>query len=182
MLTIKQAAPEDIPVLRAVAFQIWREYYPAILSREQIDYMLEWMYSPAVIQNELGAGVVWELALLEAQTAGFISYAHQKDRAEVKLNKIYLLPSMHGQGLGRQLLAHVKGRAEALGARRICLQVNKRNQRAIRAYERAGFRVSESIVSNIGCGFVMDDYVMTLDLPGTSLHESGNKATVSPLS
>lgn len=172
MLIIKQAAPEDIPVLREVAFQIWREYYPALLSREQIEYMLEWMYSPEVIRKELAAGVVWDLAFLDAQTTGFLSYAHQKDQAEVKLNKLYLLPSMHGRGFGRQLLEHVKGRAEALGARWIRLQVNKRNERAIHAYERAGFRVTESIVSDIGGGFVMDDYVMTLDLTGTSLHGS----------
>jgi RimJ/RimL family protein N-acetyltransferase len=39
--------------------------------------------------------------------------------------------------------------------------VNKRNQKAIRAYERAGFTIAESMTSEIGGGFVMDDYRMT---------------------
>jgi RimJ/RimL family protein N-acetyltransferase len=40
------------------------------------------------------------------------------------------------------------------------LRVNKRNAPAIRSYLRAGFRFTEDIVSDIGSGFVMDDYVM----------------------
>ncbi len=178
MLTIRQVTPEDIPTVRTLASEIWLEYYPAILSHEQIDYMLAWMYAPEVIRAELDAGVVWELGFLESQTAGFLSYVLQEDRLEVKLHKLYLRPSLHGQGLGRQLLTHVTCHAQAMGARRIRLQVNKRNERAIRAYQRAGFRVAESIVSSIGGGFVMDDYVMSLDLTGTSLRQPANKDTL----
>jgi ribosomal protein S18 acetylase RimI-like enzyme len=38
--------------------------------------------------------------------------------------------------------------------------VNKKNQKAIRAYERAGFVVAESVTNEIGAGFVMDDHRM----------------------
>jgi hypothetical protein len=30
----------------------------------------------------------------------------------------------------------------------------------VRAYERSGFRVAESVCQDIGAGFVMDDFVM----------------------
>jgi ribosomal protein S18 acetylase RimI-like enzyme len=40
--------------------------------------------------------------------------------------------------------------------------VNKKNQKAIRAYERAGFAVAESVINEFGDGFVMDDYRMTV--------------------
>jgi ribosomal protein S18 acetylase RimI-like enzyme len=42
----------------------------------------------------------------------------------------------------------------------LILQVNKRNEKAIKLYRRAGFAVREEIVVDIGGGFVMDDYVM----------------------
>jgi ribosomal protein S18 acetylase RimI-like enzyme len=52
--------------------------------------------------------------------------------------------------------------AAALGAREVSLFVNKNNQKAIRAYERAGFTIAESVINEFGDGFVMDDYRMTV--------------------
>jgi hypothetical protein len=42
--------------------------------------------------------------------------------------------------------------------------VNKANARAIMAYKRNGFVITESVITDIGGGFVMDDYVMAKDL------------------
>ena len=47
---------------------------------------------------------------------------------------------------------------------RIILRVNKSNRIAIAAYERMGFSNQGSIVTDIGSGFEMDDYLMHLDL------------------
>jgi ribosomal protein S18 acetylase RimI-like enzyme len=43
--------------------------------------------------------------------------------------------------------------------------VNKNNTKAIRAYQRAGFTIAESVVNHFGGGFVMDDYRMTAACP-----------------
>jgi ribosomal protein S18 acetylase RimI-like enzyme len=51
-------------------------------------------------------------------------------------------------------------RAREMRCKAVRLRVNKRNAPAIRSYLRAGFRFTEDIVSDIGSGFVMDDYVM----------------------
>jgi ribosomal protein S18 acetylase RimI-like enzyme len=42
--------------------------------------------------------------------------------------------------------------------------VNKRNRNAIAAYEKYGFRIVDSVVKDIGGGFVMDDYIMSKDV------------------
>jgi RimJ/RimL family protein N-acetyltransferase len=47
---------------------------------------------------------------------------------------------------------------------RVILRVNKHNRIAVAAYERIGFTNRGSIVSDIGSGFSMDDYLMQLDL------------------
>ena len=44
------------------------------------------------------------------------------------------------------------------------LSVNKRNTKAITAYRRNGYDVADSIVTDIGNGFVMNDYVMAKNL------------------
>ena len=40
------------------------------------------------------------------------------------------------------------------------LTVNKHNELAIRAYRGTGFDVIDSVETDIGEGFVMDDYIM----------------------
>ena len=50
--------------------------------------------------------------------------------------------------------------ARRLGAPAVWLQVNKRNERAIGAYLKAGFEIIGEAVFDIGGGFVMDDYLM----------------------
>ena len=44
------------------------------------------------------------------------------------------------------------------GARKIALTVNKGNRLALAVYERLGFRKAGAPVTDIGGGFVMDDY------------------------
>jgi len=84
----------------------------------------------------------------------------------MKLYKLYLLPEMHGRGLGSRLLQHVEREVWAGAGRRLILSVNKRNTKAITAYKRNGFAIVESVVTDIGGGFVMDDYVMAKELAG----------------
>jgi len=74
----------------------------------------------------------------------------------------YCVVERHGQGLGRAGLARVMQVAAAAGAREVSLTMNKNNHKAIRAYERAGFAIAESVVNEFGDGYVMDDYRMTL--------------------
>jgi len=164
MTIIQSATVEDIPALRDLARRIWHEHYPGIITRKQIDYMLERMYAAEVIRRELAEGVAWDLVLCEGEPVGFISCSLDAATSCVKLNKLYLLPALHGQGIGRRMLQHVRARAAQQGAREIHLQVNKRNTRAIHAYERAGFLVREAVLADIGGGFVMDDFIMVLSL------------------
>ena len=46
----------------------------------------------------------------------------------------------------------------------IRLTVNRNNRDAISAYEKLGFEVVNESVTNIGNGFVMDDYIMEIRL------------------
>ena len=86
------------------------------------------------------------------------------ESGEAKLDKLYVLPSRQRHGLGGRLIARVAERARAAGATTLILNVNKHNAQAIRAYEQHGFAIREAVVVDIGDGFVMDDYVMELDL------------------
>jgi len=159
-LTVLSAHASDIPAIQSLARQIWNDCYPGIISHEQIAYMLAKMYSTPVIERELASGVAYELARLGGEGVGFLSYSLELRTRELTLHKLYLLKEQQGKGLGQQLLEHVKRKARGLKAGTISLRVNRQNQKAIAAYQRAGFVVAETNVADIGGGFVMDDYIM----------------------
>ena len=158
-MTIRTATEADIPLLRDLAHRIWRECYPGIITVEQIEFMLGWMYSEQEIRKQIREGFTWEIVEDDGAAIGFLSFSVEDD-GRVKLHKMYLLPDRQRGGLGRQLLAHVRECARTLGAREVWMQVNKRNMPAIGAYLKAGFRIEKEAVFDIGDGFVMDDYVM----------------------
>ncbi|MCY3022525.1 MAG: GNAT family N-acetyltransferase [Planctomycetota bacterium] len=164
VLSFTPATASDIPAIQALARKIWYACYTEMISLEQIEYMLKRMYSTEAIEKELAAGVFWELASYRGETVGYVSCEFDKQTREVTLHKMYLLRELQGKGFGQQLLEQVKRRARELEAETITLRVNRHNEKAIKAYQRAGFAIARTNVADIGGGFVMDDYILTCTL------------------
>ncbi len=175
---ILPATEEHLPALAELADVIWRACYPGIISYKQIDYMLARMYALDVLREEIRSqGIHFYRLVVDGQFAGFASIGptevgtprHGVQTAQravptYKLHKLYLLPDCHGRGFGSQLLKHCEAEAQKLGAQRLILSVNKRNAKAIAAYQRNGFAIAGSVVTDIGNDFVMDDFIMTKEL------------------
>jgi ribosomal protein S18 acetylase RimI-like enzyme len=162
MLKFTKANKSDIETIQILAREIWTISYREMLSAEQMEYMLNWMYSSETIQKEMESGVLWELIEMEGKAIGYISLT--PENKELKLNKLYILPGIQGKGIGQQSLAHVIEYGKANKFESLYLTVNQRNFRAIKAYEKAGFIRKEFKVFDIGNGFVMDDYIYTYQL------------------
>jgi GNAT superfamily N-acetyltransferase len=162
---IVRAKEEHLPAISELAGIIWRACYPGIITHAQIDYMLARMYSLDVLCDEIHSqGICYDRLLLDGELAGFASYGPTSEPGVMKLHKLYLLLEMQGRGLGSRLLQHVEREVRAGAGRRLILSVNKRNARAIAAYQRNGFVTADSVVTDIGGGFVMDDYIMAKEL------------------
>jgi GNAT superfamily N-acetyltransferase len=161
---ILPATEEHLAAISLLVGVIWHAYYPVITSMDQIEYMLAWMYSLETMTAELRNGIRYERLLLDGELAGFAYFGPTEEPTTIKLHKLYLLPQLHGQGLGTQLLKHCETEARKLGALVMTLNVNKRNARAIATYQRNGFTIAQSVINDIGHGFVMDDYIMTKQL------------------
>jgi len=159
--TIRPLEPRDFATVAALARTIWLAHYTTMITQAQIEYMLGGRFAPENLRRYLGAHDRW-MDVLEAAHGliGYCSYALTPAPGELKLEQLYLLPDLHGRGLGKRMLDHVERRAAELGCRVLVLQVNKRNEKAIKAYRRAAFSVREEVVVDIGQGYVMDDYIM----------------------
>lgn len=151
----------DFATVAQLGDTIWRAHYSKLISMAQIEYMLAGRYSPERLSAYLNAPDRWLYLLrLDNRAVGYCSYALTGNPGELKLEQLYLLPELHGKGLGRFMLAHVEAEARRLGCTTLLLTVNKGNATSIAVYDRAGFTVRESAVFDIGNGYVMDDYVM----------------------
>ncbi|MGA9778751.1 MAG: N-acetyltransferase family protein [Limisphaerales bacterium] len=164
---IIRATEEHLPAIVELAGIIWRACYPGIISRAQIDYMLARMYSLDVLHDEIRSrGIHYDQLLVDDRPAGFASYGPTAEPGVIKLHKLYLLRELHGRGLGSRLLQHIEREVRTGGGHRLILSVNKRNAQAVAVYKRNGFVIAESVVTDIGDGFVMDDYIMAKEFRG----------------
>lgn len=154
----------DLETIRSIAQIIWPETFESILTRDQISYMMEMMYAPNVLTKELHDGHVFYILCDGEIPIGYIQISAYPPKGTAKLHKVYLLSNYHHQGLGQLMLNYAVECAKELGFQRIILNVNKNNSRAISAYKRNGFRQIDSVVNDIGSGFVMDDYIFARTL------------------
>lgn len=158
-IVIRPVTPPDIPAIAALAREIWQATYPGIITQAQIDFMLEQRYGHERLYDDLEDADKWlDQAFAGERRIGFAF--SEIYRGEFKLDKLYIHPDMQRQGVGGRLIAHVAERARALGYPCVILAVNKRNEKAINSYRKYGFAVRETVVDDIGGGFVMDDFIM----------------------
>jgi ribosomal protein S18 acetylase RimI-like enzyme len=90
---------------------------------------------------------------------GFI-HARLGDSGECLLDKLYVAPEYQHQGVGEALFLSVRDWAQRRCLTSITLRVNRNNERAIRAYQKYGFRIVGEDRKPIGEGYVMDDFIM----------------------
>ena len=149
---------KNIHLVEPLAKDIWNECYRDLLSQDQINYMIEMMYSNAKINEGIGDGDAWEVLKIDNIPSGYLHYKLDENKT-VFLSKIYLKESSQTKGIGQLMLNRVVDFAKEKGAKAVHLTVNKNNAKAIRFYEKNGFKNIESKTFDIGNGYVMDDYI-----------------------
>ena len=160
MTTITEATKEDFETIRRIAHKAWPVAYGKILSKAQLDYMLEKMYSDAALLDNLNKGHHFMLAKENSVCLGFASIEHSYLNEKcTRLHKIYLLPETQGKGLGKMLLERIIALAKENQSDRISLNVNRFNK-AYAFYKKMGFEVVAEEDLAIGNGYLMEDYKM----------------------
>lgn len=162
--TLRRAAAADVETLRRLAEEAFPATYREILSAEQIDYMMEWMYAREKILGEMAASTAWFVAEADGEPCGYLSVERLGDEVCI-LRKIYLVPRFQGCGGGEFLFRQAVACARDLcgGPCRMELHVNRRN-RARGFYERMGMRCLRSGDFPIGGGYLMNDWIMGLEI------------------
>ncbi len=160
MILLRKGKEEDIESIQNIAYQTWPHAYSSLISQEQIDYMLKKMYNRAELLSQLQQGYTFLVAEEDDIDLGFAVFSIIDSTNHIyKLHKLYVLPEVHGKGLGKLLINEVVNLVRKVGGGSLELNVNRENN-AVKFYKAAGFTVKETVDLDIGNDFLMNDYVM----------------------
>lgn len=168
MITLLEATIENSKTIREIAYKTWPLTYGNILSREQLEYMLDLIYSDEALNDQFEKKEqLFYLICEDEKTLGFIAIAHNyKNEPITRIHKIYLLPETQGKGIGKKVIEEIKKMALENYSRSLSLNVNRFNQ-ALHFYKKIGFEIIDEVNIDIGKGYLMEDYVMEKKLSST---------------
>lgn len=165
MITISEATIKDIKVIREIAFKTWPVTYGEILSKAQIDYMLDLFYSEETLTDKL-ANIGHDFLVLKENEIchGFASCEHHYLNSNcTRLHKLYFLPEYQGKGMGKLMLDKIVALAKENRSDKLSLNVNRFNK-AFAFYQNLGFQIVAEEDISIGQGYLMEDYIMEKQL------------------
>lgn len=144
-----------------LAAEIWREHYTPIIGAEQVAYMLDKFQSPEAIRKQIDKNeLVYYLIYLNHCPTGYFAVQARTD--EIFLSKLYVAKASRKLGLATRAIDFIKNIAADNCLKRIALTINKNNKKSLSVYESLGFKNEKSVVTDIGNGFYMDDFLLVL--------------------
>lgn len=150
---------EDAERVESLARATWPSTFKDILTPQQIEYMLNWMYNPETLRKQMEEGHEFYIYHDEVDL-GFIGVeSNYKNAPVLRIHKIYVLPEAQGKSVGKKLMRFAEERAKALDHTHLNLNVNRFNN-AVDFYKYLGFEIVKTEDIDIGDGFFMNDYVM----------------------
>ncbi len=162
---IPVTSEEDIEQVARMAEEIWYEYWPGLISYAQVDYMVEKFQSKDALRADIeDIGYVYWIIQDGGCPIGYTGAHAETDTSKLFISKIYLYSTERGKGYAAQIIAFYEDFCRSNDLTSMYLTVNKYNTLGIRAYERNGFSKTRSVVTDIGKGFVMDDFIMEKDV------------------
>jgi diamine N-acetyltransferase len=163
-LEIRAVDKKDLILVQELAERTWPDTFKDILSKTQIRYMLDWMYSLEQLESQFDQGHHFFMHYEQNSLLGFIGVEQGNPIGNaVKIHKIYVLPEAQGKGVGKQLISFVKEKYQSSGMKTLFLNVNRFNK-AVDFYKYLGFSIEYEEDIDIGKGYLMEDFVMKLEL------------------
>ena len=165
MFQIRKATLEDISLINELAWIVFPHTYQELLTPGQIEYMMDWMYSPANLQKQMTEdGHIYFIAYKDEEPAGYLSIQPEGEHT-YHLQKIYVLPHFQGMKLGKLLFNHAIKAIKELHPEPCQMRLNvNRENKAVTFYQRMGMVKVDEGDFPIGNGYYMNDYIMGLDI------------------
>lgn len=154
MVSTRLATADDAPALVVLAAATFALACPPGTAQEHIDaYIAEHFTlerftahlddrqrAILLVQDDDGTAVGYTMLVFGEPSDADVLAAISR-RPTVELSKVYVLPANHGAGVAGTLMSATLDHAASRGVAAVWLGVNQQNAKAIRFYEKSGFRV-----------------------------------------
>ena len=172
MVTVRRAIPGDEHVLAELALRIFLDTFGPQNDPDDIRIHAARSYGPEIQLRELtDPSLTYFIAEVDSLPVGFAMIGEadspscmELDRP-IELFRFYVDKAWHGKGIAVPLMDAAYEEARRRGGRTICLSVWEKNPRAIRFYEKMGYRTAGTHPYILG-NDVQTDWVMTREVPG----------------
>lgn len=163
-LTFYKCIETDMEIIHDLAHIIWPPTFKDILSENQLQFMLNWMYDTNHLIDQIKEGHIFYLLKEGNEAIGFAGLEpNYPEIGSLRIHKVYLLPNQQGKGLGKWMFNQIEQIALSNGLNELHLNVNRYNK-ATEFYKKNGFEIIKTEDIDIGNGYFMNDYVMTKKL------------------
>lgn len=163
--TLTPLAPFELAQVSSLSKTIWAEsYVPEVLTPDEAAHFWAAAYSKEAMLQDMEQGGRYFWVMKGEERLGFCSLRLNPSSATARLGKLYLRAAYQGQGHGQRVIEALKSLCSEAGCSYLWLYVFRKNQRAIKAYQKAGFQIIRYETTDAGCGFFYDDAVMALDI------------------
>lgn len=156
------AIKTDAEKIAQMAADIWKAYYPEIITMEQIDYMLNKFYSKQALLEQIEAGQNFYLIKEDDIEYGFISIS-KKSENDYFIHKFYIYTNTQRRSIGsaiiEKLTKDISSQQTTVNFN-LRLTVNRQNYKAINFYFKNQFRIESVEDFDIGNSYLMNDFVM----------------------
>lgn len=176
---------EHFATIEALAWRILPECYAPYFGRTNAEYLVESGHTAVALAEQVAKG--YRHYLIEVadtphsglggdravgiedgraggvEPVGYFSLCAEEEQG-VLLSHFYVLPEFRGRGLGGLALEFIDREVTAMGERRIGLFVLRENHAAVGLYRKKGYTVVAEVLTRLGNGAVLEDYVMRKDV------------------
>jgi diamine N-acetyltransferase len=175
-MTIKFAqTTEDFAVIEVLARRIVPDFYAPFFERAVAEHLVISGHTAVALHAQAAGGYRHYLIESGGEPVGYFALhggGHEpavangagEDRVTLQLSHFYVLAEFRSRGLGRLALAFIDREMKDMGAGAIELFVLRRNAGAVAFYQRHGFAVREEVLTRLGEGAVLEDYVMRKEI------------------
>jgi diamine N-acetyltransferase len=169
---IRRATADDAELLSELARKIFFDTFGPDNTPEDMAIHARKSYSRDIQLRELtDDSLTYLIAESDGQPAGFAMIGAPRSPScseftrPVELFRFYVDKDWHGKGIAQPMMTACEEEAVRRGGGTICLSVWERNPRAIRFYEKIGFRKAGTQPYVLG-NDVQTDWVMVRDIRG----------------
>jgi ribosomal protein S18 acetylase RimI-like enzyme len=144
---------------RAVLPEVYAPYFP----RAWADYLVDSGHTVSALGAQAAEGYRHYRVDVDGVLAGYFAL-HEREDGVMVLTHLYLRSDRRGQGLGQRVMEFVHREAVTVGVPAIELVVLRANIAAVSFYRRHGYLIEKEILTLIGPGAELEDYVMRREM------------------